>query len=82
MVVALLALFIALGGPAQAKRVIDGKVLRKSSVTSRAIKNGTIAKADLSKLAVRSLMATPVNSVRTQQILNGQGWRPTSGPDR
>lgn len=79
MVVALLALFIALGGPAQAKRVIDGKVLRKSSVTSRAIKNGTIAKADLSKLAVRSLMATPVNSVRTQQILNGQVLAPDLG---
>lgn len=79
MVVALLALFIALGGPAQAKRVIDGKVLRKGSVTSRAIKNGTIAKADLSKRAVRSLMATPVNSVRTQQIADGQVLAPDLG---
>jgi hypothetical protein len=73
MLVALLALFIALGGPAQAKRaLIDGKLLRTSSVTSRAIKNGTVAKADLSKRAVKSLTATPNNSVRTQQIVDGQ----------
>lgn len=76
MVVALIALFIALGGPAQAKRALNGKLLAKSSVTSRAIKNGTIAKADLSKRAVRSLTATPVNSVRSAQIVDGQVLAP------
>jgi hypothetical protein len=72
MAVALLALFIALGGPAQAKRLVDGKLLKKGSVTSRTIKNGTIAKADLSKAAVRSLTTTPANSVRSANIVDGQ----------
>jgi hypothetical protein len=72
MVVALIALFIALGGPAQAKRVIDGQVLKRNSVTGRAIKNGSVAKADLSKAAVKSLERTPANSVGTAQIVDGQ----------
>jgi hypothetical protein len=79
MVVALLALFVALGGPAQAKRVIDGKLLKKSSVTGRAIKNGTIAKADLSKTAVRSLTTTPPNSIRSTNIVDGQVLAPDLG---
>jgi hypothetical protein len=73
MVVALIALFVALGGPAQAKRVIiDGKVLKRNSVTSRAIKNGSVAKADLSKAAVKSLERTPANAVGSAQIVDGQ----------
>ena len=73
MVVALIALFIALGGPAQAKRaIIDGKVLKRNSVTTRAIKNGSVAKADLSRTAVKSLERTPVNSVTSAQIADGQ----------
>ena len=40
MVVALIALFVALGGPAQAKRVIDGGSIRKGTITSKQIKNG------------------------------------------
>jgi hypothetical protein len=79
MVVALIALFVALGGPAQARKLVDGKLLRKGSVTSRAIKNGSLAKADLSNAAVNSLMVTPVNSVRTQQILDGQVLAPDIG---
>jgi hypothetical protein len=79
MVVALLALFVALGGPAQARRLVDGKLLKRGSVTGRAIKNGTIAKADLSKTAVRSLTATPVNSVRSSNIVDGQVLAPDLG---
>jgi hypothetical protein len=79
MVVALLALFVALGGPAQAKRVIDGKVLKRGSVTSRAIRNGSIARADLSKTAVRSLTTTPANSVRSANIVDGQVLAPDLG---
>jgi hypothetical protein len=79
MVVALIALFIALGGPAQAKRVIDGKLLGKGTVTGRAIKNGSIAKADLSKSAVKSLERTPTNSVRSAQIVDGQVLAPDLG---
>ena len=49
MVVALIALFVALGGPADARKLLDGKLLRKGSVTGRAIKDHSIAKADLTK---------------------------------
>jgi hypothetical protein len=80
MVVALIALFIALGGPAEAKKVIDGQLLKRNSVTGRAIKNGSVAKADLSKSAVKSLERTPSNSVRSEQIADDQVLAPDLGP--
>ena len=80
MAVALIALFVALGGPAQAKKqLLEGGLLRKNTVTGRAIKNGTVAKADLTKGAVRSLMATPARSVRSAQIVDGQVLAPDLG---
>jgi hypothetical protein len=79
MVVALIALFIALGGPAQAKKVVDGKLLKRNSVTGQVIKNGSIAKADLSKAAVKSLERTPTNSVRSASIVDGQVLAPDIG---
>jgi hypothetical protein len=71
MLVALLALFIALGGPAEAQRLINGKLLRKGTVTSRAIKDRTIATRDLSRKTVRELKRVPSNSVTEAQIANG-----------
>jgi hypothetical protein len=80
MVVALIALFVALGGPAQAKkRLMDGGLIRKSTVTGRQIKNGSVAKADLTKGAVRSLTTTPANSVGSAQIVDGQVLAPDLG---
>ena len=72
MVVAVIALFVALGGPAQAKkRLIDGGLLRRNSVTGRAIRDRSVAEADLTSGAVRSLTATPPRSVRSAQIVDG-----------
>jgi hypothetical protein len=79
MVVALLALFVALGGPAQARKLLDGKLLRKGSVTGRAIKDHSIATADLTRAAVRSLSATPAKSVGSSQIIDGQVLAPDLG---
>jgi hypothetical protein len=79
MVVALIALFIALGGPAQAKHVINGKLLGKGTVTGRAIQNGSVAKADLSKAAVKSLERTPPKSVGSAEIIDGQVLAPDLG---
>jgi hypothetical protein len=79
MVVALIALFVALGGPAQAKRLMDGGLIRKGTLTGRQIKDGSVAKADLTKGAVRSLTATPANSVRSAQIADGQVLAPDLG---
>ena len=79
MVVALIALFVALGGPAQAKRLIDGGSIRTGTITTKQIKNESIAKADLSKAAVKSLTATPANSVRSPQIADGSVLAPDLG---
>ena len=77
MVVALIALFVALGGPAQAKHLIDGSSIRRNTITGTQIKNGSVAKADLTKGAVKSLTATPAGSVRSAQIADGS----VLGPD-
>jgi hypothetical protein len=55
MLVALLALFVALGGPAQAKRLINGKDIRRGTVASKQIKDRTIAVRDLAPATVRAL---------------------------
>jgi hypothetical protein len=70
MFVALTALFVALGGPAQAQRLIDGKLLKKDSVTSKAIKNRTLVTRDLSRKTVRTLQRTPRGSVTEAQLAN------------
>ena len=51
MVVALLALFIALDGPATAARLIDGSSIKRNSITNRQVRNGTLGTQDLSKSA-------------------------------
>jgi hypothetical protein len=68
MVVALLALFVALDGPATAARLIDGGSIRKNSITSAQIHNGTLGTQDLSRTAIRTLQATPAAAVRAEQI--------------
>ncbi|QEC47014.1 hypothetical protein FSW04_05035 [Baekduia soli] len=65
---ALLALFIALGGPATAARLIDGRSIRKSSITSAQIRNRSLGTQDLSRTAVKTLQATRAGSVGTRQL--------------
>ena len=50
MLVALLALFVALGGPAQAKHLINGKDIRKGTVRSAQIKDKSLTTRDLSSV--------------------------------
>jgi hypothetical protein len=71
MIVALLALFVALGGPAQAANLINGKLLRKGSVTGKAIKDRSLGMRDLSKASIRRLQSTPSGSVTEAQLANG-----------
>lgn len=71
LVVASLALFIALGGPAHAQRLINGKLLRKGSVTTRAVKNRSLQVEDLSQRAERSLRSVPNNSITEAKLANG-----------
>jgi hypothetical protein len=66
-VVALLALFIALGGPAQAAKFVDGK-LRKNSVGSPQVKNRSLKTEDLSRSTVRSLQTPRDGSVTSPKL--------------
>jgi hypothetical protein len=64
-VVALLALFVALGGPAEAQRLLG-----KGSVTSREIKDRSIKLNDLQRKAARRLQATRNNSITAAKLAN------------
>jgi hypothetical protein len=61
--IAIAALFVALGGPAQAARLIDGKDIKKGTVGSKQVKNRSLKPRDLSKRSVRTLTATPDGSI-------------------
>lgn len=71
MVVALLALFVALDGPATAARLVSGSSIKPNSITNKQIKNGTLGKQDLSKSATTYLRATPSKSVGAAQLRDG-----------
>lgn len=66
LVVALLALFVALGGPAEAQRLLG-----KGDVNSRVVKDRSLKTRDLSRRAVRQLRATPNMSITEAKIANG-----------
>jgi hypothetical protein len=71
LLVALLALFVALGGPAQAKRLIDGKDIRRGTVASRQIKDRTVTTRDLDPAAVRALESTADGSITAGKLAAG-----------
>jgi hypothetical protein len=64
--VALLALFVALGGPAEAQRQLG-----KGDVDSRVVQDRSIKTRDLSRRTVRELRSTPNGSVTEAKIANG-----------
>ena len=66
LVIALLALFVALGGPAEAQ-----KLLGKGDVNSRVVKDRSLKTRDLSRRTVRELRSTPNGSVTEAKIANG-----------
>jgi hypothetical protein len=68
MVVALIALFIALDGPATAARLIDGRSIARNSISTRQVRNHTLGTQDLSARAVTTLRATPAKSVGAKQV--------------
>jgi hypothetical protein len=66
MLVALLALFVALGGPAQADRLLG-----KGSVTAREVKDRSLSERDLSRRTVTKLRRTPARSIRGLHLTPG-----------
>src|SRR4051812_26099628 len=71
MLVALLALFVALGGPAQAKHLINGKDIRRGTVATAQVKDRTIAVRDLAPATVRALLGTPDGSIAASKLAPG-----------
>lgn len=71
MVVALIALFVALDGPATAARVVSGATIKRNSITNQQIRNGTLGRQDLSKAARSYLRTTPAKSVGANQLRDG-----------
>jgi hypothetical protein len=65
-VIALLALFVALGGPAEAQRL-----LRKGSVSSVSIKDRSVKLRDLNRKTVRRLQSTRNTSITEAKLANG-----------
>ena len=59
MVVALLALFVALGGSATAAFVVTGQAIKNGTVTGEDLKNRTLGKKKLSKRVLRALRGAP-----------------------
>jgi uncharacterized low-complexity protein len=71
MAVASLALFVALGGPASAAHLIDGRTIRRNSISSTQVRNHSIKTVDLSALAYKTLRTTPARSVGATQLRDG-----------
>jgi hypothetical protein len=68
LVIALLALFVALGGPAQAAKLINGAKIKRGTVASKQIKDRSVKLRDLSPAAVAALTAPRANSVGPDQL--------------
>jgi hypothetical protein len=68
MIVALLALFIALGGPAQAAKLINGERIKADTVASKQIKDRSLKLRDLGRSAIGALTATPNGSIGPGQL--------------
>jgi hypothetical protein len=62
-VIAIAALFVALGGPARAARLIDGGDIEKGTITSKQVKDRSLGQRDLSKRTIGRLTATPAGSI-------------------
>jgi hypothetical protein len=70
-VIALLALFVALGGPAEAAKLINGARIKRGTVTSKQVKDRSLSTRDLSKGTRRALTKTPAHSVGSGQLKDG-----------
>lgn len=77
-VIALVALFVALGGPAQARKLvgaadikngaITAKHIKAKSITANRLKPRALSTANLSRRAITALQTTPLNEVDGSKV--------------
>ncbi len=70
-VIALVALFVALGGPAQARKLIGGADIKKGAITAKHVKARSLTTSRLSTGTVRQLQATPAGEVTGAKLADG-----------
>jgi hypothetical protein len=81
MIVALLALFVALGGPAQAAKLIDGERIKPGTIASKQVEDRSLKLRDLGRNAIGALTETPDGSVGTAQIAENAVTTQAIAPD-
>jgi hypothetical protein len=81
MIVALLALFVALGGPARAAKLVNGAKIKPDTVGSKQIKDRSLKVRDLGPGAVRALTATPNGSIGAAQLAENAVTTRAIAPD-
>ena len=70
-VIALVALFVALGGPAQARKLIGGADIKRGAITAKHVKARSLTTSRLSTGTVRQLQATPAGEVTGAKLADG-----------
>jgi hypothetical protein len=70
-VIALIALFVALDGPATAAKLISGSSIRKNTITSRQVKAGSLSRTDLKSGSIRFLQKTAPRSIGSTELASG-----------
>ena len=70
MLIAMLALFAALAGTATAAKLINGKTIKKGTVTARQVKDRSLGARELSPAAIRALRVRQ-GRVTGSQIVDG-----------
>src|SRR5215211_422309 len=76
-VMALIALFVALGGPAAATSLITGKQIKRNAITTKHVRDGSLSAADLDPATVSSFRDVAAGSVNSASVADGT----LSGPD-
>jgi hypothetical protein len=68
LVISLLALFVALGGPAQAARLINGNSIKPGTIGSKQLKDRSIKPRDLAASTIRVLTDTANDSITAAKL--------------
>ncbi len=79
-VIGLLALFVAVGGPAWAAGLIDGRSVKRSSITGEQVRDGSLGVTELTNATVAELLATPRRGVSQYALRAGAVTRDKLAP--